>query len=299
MSFRRDRELRRQRRRTVATILLAVGLLVFLVAAGARPVVSTGYRISAPVWRITHQVAMRVSDAATLATRSKKSLIALIQELEERRQIDRVDLLRAELLEQENQELREALGVQPSDENWVVAGVLVRPPHTPYDILVLDVGDRDGVEHGQLVFTGSGVVIGSIQQVLEKQSFVTLFSTPLVQTDVVLAGQGVAVTARGRGGGVYEIHLPRDITVEPGQQVVLPGRATEVLGVIQEVVFDPRDPFQTVYVSAPVNLYHQRLVYVSERRTVDVPVVDTVVVDMPPSEEANQEASTSTQITPE
>lgn len=280
MSFLRDKQIRRRNKKLV--VLGIIGALVFVLffTIGSRPLLSTGYRVAEPFWQLRNRGLDQVEAVTDLAFRSKKDLLSEVAELRDARIVDEVRLLRAGLLEKENTELRQALGNVWPEESWLVAGVLVRPPSTPYDVVVLDVGSEDGVVVQQLVFSRTGVILGVVQEVVKKQSFVTLFSTPGMNTQVVIAGQGVAVTAEGKGGGVYELHVPRDVVIAEGDAVVLPGRQTEVLGEIQKIIFDPRDPFQTAFVSAPINFYQERLVYVSDRTLDDIPEVETVIIEI-------------------
>ncbi len=286
MSFRRDRADRQRKQRFIAGAVFAG--LVFLVALviGSKPLVSTGYRVITPFWQLNHQFRDRVSTAADIATRSKADLITEIERLEMEAEAGRIALLDAEIVRRENEEFRAALGYVFEDESWLVAGILVRPPQTPYDILVLDVGVGEDVRHGQLVFASSGVVLGVVQEVLARQAVVSLLSTPQLETTVVLERQGIGVTATGKGGGVYELHVPREIEVLVGDLVVLPGRQTEIIGTVQEIIFDPRDPFQTVLAAAPTNFYEKRFVYVSNRTIEDIPEIDAIVIEenLPPEE---------------
>ena len=278
MSFRRDK-LARQQRRLLVVSGVAIGVFagIFLIV-GARPLVSTGYRVATPFWQLQHQFRERIAISADLALYSKKDLLTEIERLQLEAEAQEVGRLQTELLRRENENLRTALGFVREDEAWLVAGVLVRPPKTPYDIMILDVGSDQGVLVGQLVFSGSGTVLGVAQEVFARQAVVGLLSTPELETDVVLEKQGIGVTARGRGGGAYEMHVPRDIEVLPGDLIVLPGRQTELVGVVQDIIFDPRDPFQTVLASAPISFYEHRLVYVSSRTRADIPTIETVVV---------------------
>jgi cell shape-determining protein MreC len=282
MSFRRDREQKKQRQRLVATLALAGIILLIFIVIGSKPLVSTGYRVATPFWQLKHQFRDRLSVATEVATRSKKDLIAEIEQLELEAEANRIALLGAEVARRENEQFREALGYVWEDESWLVAGILVRPPQTPYDILVLDVGSDDGVIRGQLVFASSGVVLGVVEEVFPRQAVVLLLSTPQVKTTVVLEKAGIGVTATGRGGGAYQLNVPREIDVVVGDLVVLPGRQTEIIGTVQDIIFDPRDPYQTVLVSAPTNFYQERFVYVSDRTLADIPEIEAIVVDETP-----------------
>jgi cell shape-determining protein MreC len=70
----------------------------------------------------------------------------------------------------------------PALPEGVMAGVLARPPESPYDTLVLSSGLDDGIALGMRVFGPGGVPIGTISQVTADFSRVTLFSSPGVVT---------------------------------------------------------------------------------------------------------------------
>ncbi len=296
MSFLRDKQIRRRRNRLIVGWLFGALLVVLFFTIGSKPLLSTGYRVAQPFWQLRDRAIDQLGTTATTIFRSKKDLLAEIEEIRAGQEANQVRLLRAELLEKENTELRQALGNVWPDESWLVAGVLVRPPSTPYDVLVLDVGSEDGVMVQQLVFGRTGIILGVVQEVLKNQAFVTLFSTPGMSTQVVISGQGVAVAAEGKGGGIYELHVPRDIVITEGDAVVLPGRQTEVLGEIQKIIFDPRDPFQTAFVSAPINFYQERLVYVSDRILADIPEVETVIIELVDEETPSEEATNTSDV---
>lgn len=280
MSFRRDKAIKRRNRFLVVGVGFLVIVFLVLFLFGSKPFVSTGYRVATPFWQLSSKLDQLFSQTADLSLSSKRELLNEIASLKSARSSDVARLNKAKVLERENVELRQALGYIWPEESWLIAGVLVKPPDTPYDILVLDVGQDNGVVHDQLVFSSAGTILGVVKEVFAKQSFVVLLSTPGVRTDVVIESQGVAVVAEGKGGGVYEIHVPRSVEVERGDQIVLPGRQTEVLGQIGEVIFDPRDPFQTVFVSSSTNFYHERFVYISNRMVSDIPEIDTLVVEI-------------------
>ena len=84
----------------------------------------------------------------------------------------------------------------------------------------------------------------------------------LVKGDVVMKGQSITVPATGKGGGNFEIHIPREIAVTDGDILAFPESPNVAIGVIKSIIFDPRDPFQTVLARTPVNVQELRFVEV-------------------------------------
>ena len=72
------------------------------------------------------------------------------------------------------------------EESGILAGVVARPPVSPYDTLVLAAGRVDGVEVGMEAFGAVGVPVGVVSSVLEDFSRVTLF--PLRHDDWRVGG---------------------------------------------------------------------------------------------------------------
>jgi len=68
----------------------------------------------------------------------------------------------------------------------------------------------------------------------------------------------------GRGGGNFEIILPRDLIVQKGTEVVLPGIKPFVLGIVKSFISDPRDSFQKALLVSPVNIQEIKFVEVEK-----------------------------------
>jgi cell shape-determining protein MreC len=150
----------------------------------------------------------------------------------------------------ENEELRALLG--DSGDERILAGVIARPPATPYDMLMIDRGSAHGIKEGVIVYHTNGHAIGMVSRVYETMSLVTLFSTSGVETTVYVYGPDVFAYAYGEGGGVMRISLPQGIKVTEGDSVVLPSLSMGNIGVIERVISVPTQPEQSAYVTFPV-----------------------------------------------
>ncbi|NQV93067.1 rod shape-determining protein MreC [Candidatus Kaiserbacteria bacterium] len=213
------------------------------------------HSIGVPVWKSQAGV-FNVFQSVSLSIQDKKSLLAENERL--RGEIVRLELasLGNLVIRKENEYFRQILNRDGSPE-LVVAAILARPNRTLYDTFIVDVGRRDGVVQDALVFGIGGVTIGSVDEVFAHTSRISLYSTPGRKTEVLLGDAGtelVSVEAVGRGGGDFEMHIPRGIEVFEGHAVYSSSLGGSIFGVIEEIITIPSDPFQTILFSSPINI---------------------------------------------
>lgn len=239
---------------TGVTVLVVIVLSVFIIS----PVMKT--IIKGPAWLAT-AVQNSVSDTITL-TLPKKVIFEKYQEM--KAIIDTQSGLQLELeqVKNENAELRKELNYQPIANNSVLAQVIGKPNHSLFNTLVLDVGTNQGIHIGQLVTTQKTLGIGTITQVTNSTATVELFGGPSFSGDMVLMGKNITLPATGKGSGNFEIHIPREIAVSENDLLVFPTNPSMVVGVVKSIIFDARDPFQTVLARAPINIQELRFVEV-------------------------------------
>lgn len=144
----------------------------------------------------------------------------------------------------------------------VVAGVLVRPPETPFDTLVIDAGTSEGIQSGELVTLVEGPAIGRVFQTFSHTSQVILYSTHNEKTDALLERNTVPVTLVGRGGGNFELILSRETGVEIGDRILTLGVEPRLLAVVQDVEISPTDAFKRVLALTPGSIASLRFVKV-------------------------------------
>lgn len=191
-------------------------------------------------------------NAARIFT-SKKNLISRLTELQSTITAQKILLSETELLKKENETLKSELGRNPAVQG-VLAHVLTLPNRSFYNTITIDAGSEEGIVEGKTVHAFNSVAIGTISRVEKHNATVTLFSESGRQTSGTMAMSDVAVTLIGRGGGEYEVRIPRDMHFEVGDQVMFQSVHMGVLAVIEKIVTDPRDPFQRLLAKVPVNL---------------------------------------------
>src|SRR3989344_3858818 len=161
----------------------------------------------------------------------------------------------------ENIFLKEILGRKKTKTSVIVSAILAKPNKSFYDTLVIDVGLKQGVKVGDSVFALGNIPIGRIAEVHAYSSKVILFSNSGEKTQVVI-NKNIFMEVVGRGGGNFEMAIPKDFNLSKGSEVVLPGIMPHVLAVVETVLSDPRDSFQKALLVSPANIQELKFVEV-------------------------------------
>jgi cell shape-determining protein MreC len=193
------------------------------------------------------------ADTTALALDSKQFLIKKVVAMQTTLDAKNASLTELSILQAENIALKAELGREDSIKG-ILARIIVPPNRSLYDTIILDAGSKDGISAGQEVYAFGSIALGTISQVNENSSTVSLFSSPGRQTSGTVSGSDLTVTLIGRGAGEYEVRMPRDITFEQGGVISQQYLEVHPLATIQKIVTDARDPFQRLLAKAPVNL---------------------------------------------
>jgi len=197
----------------------------------------------------------KISDIYSPFIINKKTLFNENKELSARLGEANAKLWTARLLEEENRSLKNLLGRNNVNEERIVGAVLVSSNKNPYGTFIVDIGAKQGASEGDIIFSFERIAIGEITLVSNNHSTAILYSAPNKKTNARLETSHVPVFLVGRGGGDFEIQLPKDILVLKGEAVIFGGLDSIILGIVKEIDFKPSDSTQTIYVSSPVNVH--------------------------------------------
>jgi len=164
----------------------------------------------------------------------------------------------------ENLKIKEILERKVENKVMILASILSKPNQSLYDSIIIDVGEKDGIILGQKVFAFGNIPIGSISLVYSNTSKVVLYSSPKEEVEVVVSGYDTFMKIVGRGGGNFEMILPRDFILEEGTEVVLPGITPYTVGIVKTIISDSRDAFQKALLISPVNIQELKFVEVEK-----------------------------------
>ncbi|OGI66308.1 hypothetical protein A3A95_01755 [Candidatus Nomurabacteria bacterium RIFCSPLOWO2_01_FULL_39_18] len=228
-----------------------------------------------PVVVFGNSVRDKLGDISYFFT-SKNSLIEENEDLRTKLRESEAELSNYNSILEENSKLKEILGRKREGAPMILAAILSRPNQSVYDTLVIDVGTKQGLQVGDKVFASGFVPIGRVREVYGSSSKVVLFSSSGEKTNITIsldhniAGEFGEITTTkdvsmeivGRGGGNFEMILPRDFFLKKGDQAVLPGIMPHVVGVVEAIISDPRDSFQKALLVSPVNIQELKFVEV-------------------------------------
>lgn len=235
-------------KRVLLTALVIVIVMIILGTGSAR---NSLFFIAEPIWKVEDAM---LNSSFFEYFKFKSTLVAERQAMEQKLFMAGDMMAVNQTLQNENNVLKDLLGRKEVKTETVLAAILVKPPQTIYDLLILDVGEDYGVKVGDKVIANANVYIGEVTEVLPKSSKVTLYSTPGKKLPVMLGANSVSVEAVGMGGGNFNIFLPRELEVKEADVIVIPSITTNIFGIVEKVNFKETDSFQTVLFKSPVNI---------------------------------------------
>lgn len=241
-------------RRLITTVvvlsILLYGLLHFRNVTGQ--VLSW---VASPIYSARHFFETSRSAIPTYI-RSRSEVEHTIQTLRQQIESEHGMRIALETVIKENEELKALLGATSTPE--FLAGVLARPPFTPYDTLIIDRGAQDGIVSGAPVYYGYDRALGYVRVVYPTYSLVTLFSSPNVESTVYVYGPNIFTKAYGEGGGTIRVSVPQGVSLHEGDIVVLPSIDRGILGSIHAIRSVPTEPEQSAYIAfdAPLQSIH-------------------------------------------
>ena len=145
-------------------------------------------------------------------------------------------------LESKVADLTRLLGDRTEASSGILAGVLARPPVSPYDVLILDQGSDEGVQTGALVRGHGGMPIGVVESVSKGSSRALLYSAPRHETESWVGEGRLPMTLIGEGSGGMSAMVAREAGVLVGDFVYTAGPGAVPIGTVTAVENDPSSP---------------------------------------------------------
>ena len=243
------RERSSRHRKMWVAIAVLVGIVVLHTLWGRQVLTA----LAVPVWQSQHTLGGWWAENIVVL-KSKQALIRENLRLMDELNDVRVNIFMNQVLKKENEDLKMLLGKRPENIKSVIAAVLVRPPKTPYDVLVIDAGSVDGVMVGDVVLADGTVYIGEVTEVLPHSAKVEMYSSPDKKSSVMIGADGVEAEAIGQGGGNFEVRLPREVEVANGDIIVMPSVTSNIFGSVSQIEVRDKDSFQKILFKNPLNI---------------------------------------------
>ena len=260
MSYLLDKKTKREKNLKIASGIVLLCLLFYFRAGIFHGLAYLGQGIFRPVVVAGEKIGEKLNGAKAFFL-FKSSLLEQNQNLQMSLSEKEAQMANYLSLQAENEQLKEILGRKKNKVNLLLAGILAKPNQSAYDTLLLDVGAEQGIQEGDLIFASGDVPLGKIVSVYPDLSKALLFSSPGERTSVILPGN-IFLELVGRGGGNFEMAIPRDLPLQKGDQAILPGIHAYTLAIVQTTISDPRDLFTKALLTSPVNVQSLKFVQV-------------------------------------
>ena len=260
MSYLLDKKSKRKKVLNIAILIFSIAILFYFRVSIFKGLSFAGHSIFRPVFILQNKFS-NVFSNLNAAFSFKNSLLKQNENLQLKLLENNALLLGYQSILDENIKIKEILGRKNEKIDLLLSAILAKPNQSPYDTLIIDVGAKHGVQNRNLIFALGNIPIGRIVDVYPSSSKVVLFSNSGEKTEVSVTGQNVFMQITGRGGGNFEMVLPRDFVLEKGSTVVLPG-SSYVVAVVKTIISDPRDSFIKALLVSPANVQELKFVEV-------------------------------------
>jgi len=253
MEFNRRRRGRGEWRRALAVIVVCLLLVIggsFLnntlgriVLLAASPVLRFGNHLTA------------IIQSADSALRAKQALVIENNKLKQRLVELAAALVDHQILETDNQLLRQEIDLIRNEPKITVAEVISHQWNSPFDIILAAVPENSEIAAGDHVTFKKNVWAGAVIDWVGPLVKIKLISAPGSQVPVLIGPNNVSAVASGKGNGNLEVELPRNLEIRAGDSVMVGNTATPLMvGTVGAVDNDPGESLQTVLIRTPINL---------------------------------------------
>ena len=171
-------------------------------------------------------------------------------------------------LKVENKALRDQLGFsQKTDYQTVAAEIISHEPESLLQYFMINKGKSDGIDKNMIVLS-SGLLVGKVSDVYDKQAKVVLITNPTSSTAVMTENS----RANGivKGGIEYPLvmeMIPQNEVISPGDRIVTSGYGGDypkglLLGTVENVESKPTDLFQKAVIKPLIDFSRLEIVFV-------------------------------------
>lgn len=218
-----------------------------------------------PILKFGNNISQTISDKKILFI-SKQNLLNENDSLKNELEILKNESLNYNVILDDNLKLKEILARKKENENMILGTIVSKLGQYFFGTYTIDVGSSDGIKVGDLVFALGNIPIGKVKEVFDHSAKVVLFSKSGEKTEAVISKYDIFVELVGRGGGNFEIILPRDLEIEKGQELLLSNIKPHLIAKVVDIISDPRDSYKKVLLTSPINIQELKFVQVGISR---------------------------------
>lgn len=184
--------------------------------------------------------------------------------------------IQLKLLQEENEKLRQSLNflttnnyIAGDKNSFTLANVIGRDPLTFTSTLILDKGKLRGVNIGDAVIEGEGILIGKIINTEDNISyFAPITSSQIKIASIILDNENLQGIVEGSHGLSLKMNLiPLDKKINIGDMIITSGLEKNIprgllIGKVEEINTESNDLFQNITLKPAVNLSDLNIVII-------------------------------------
>lgn len=248
---------RNKKEKKFKPVLIILGLILILSFFKVPTLQNIAYKIGEPFFTVSRYISKPLNPAISFF-KNKAKLQKENDELKNRILELESQVVSIEMLKDENEELRK---ISKNQEEGKVGKIITRPPNSPYDTFVIDLGYNDGISVTNQAFV-NGVRVGEIVQVHKHSSILKLYSSYSNQIPIRIKGE-IEAQAKGQGGGRFVSLIPKDLEVSEGDYISFPDE-TSAFTIVSKVETTDSDSFQGIFFNLPFNISEISFVQIIE-----------------------------------
>lgn len=230
-------------------VALALFVLVFIFAILRFVLPGTLITVAKPFWFVGSSLSAGVGNVSSFFT----DKVALTNERDRLLADNAAYYAKNAMLNARVMDLERLLGNRTERVNGILAGVLSRPPVSPYDVLIVDTGSDAGVSVGNRADGPGGMPLGEVESVTKSSARILLYSTPGKETESWIGETRIPVTLIGEGSGAMSAVVAREAGITVGDLVYASGPGALPVGSVTVVGNDPSSPRSRVDIRPLLN----------------------------------------------
>jgi rod shape-determining protein MreC len=256
----------------IILITIVFGLLIFLNPYYIfNPIRSVIFVVASPFEKIAYSLSTKISGIGNFLS-SIGQLSAENEKLLKDNQILSIENVKLQNVENENNQLREQLGMLPKNKfELVPASVIGVDTKGIGSWIEIDKGSKDGLSEGMAVIVSKGILIGKVQAVGISTAQIQLITNPKSTINVMTSKNGSMGIVKGEYGlgMILDMVLQSD-QLNVGDSLVTSGIGGNLpkglyVGTLQEVHPSDDHLFQQATVVSPAQISKLQFVFVIKK----------------------------------
>lgn len=237
-------------------------LLIFFNFIGLlNPIKNFVRNIFIPIYTKSNELSIQLDDNFEFF-KNKNDFFQSYQQCQDQLINQKVDQTEMEIIKEENYELRQILNFSEKTQlTPKIARVIGKNTDNTNQSIIIDRGYEEGIQIGQPVIIGSGILLGKIIKVEQDMAIVRLIndSQSKIAATVINNEKSLGIIEGGYGLSIKMNFIPRNETVLIGEKIITSGLEEYIprgllIGEVTAIENETYRPFQSAIINSSADL---------------------------------------------